>query len=198
MSQVGRLRENDIETLTGNSGGPVPPDGGGNINILGSAPIDVTGNPGTNTLTISDDGTIPTTFTEDSGTATPAANNLNIFGGTNITTSGAGSTVTINAHTGSQIVNITAVSSGPYVVGADDYYLSCDISGGAFDVELPNAPTTGRVIIVKDSTGNAATNNLTVTTVGGVVTIDGGTSFVMNTDYEAANFIFNGTSYEVF
>ncbi len=45
-----------IVELTGNSGGPVMPDGGGNINIVGSGDITVTGNPGTNTLTISDSG----------------------------------------------------------------------------------------------------------------------------------------------
>jgi hypothetical protein len=38
---------------------------------------------------------IPTTFTENSGTAIPAANNLNIVGSNGIQTSGSGSTVTI-------------------------------------------------------------------------------------------------------
>jgi len=42
----------DIETLTGNTGGAVGPDGAFNINILGSGGVNVTGNPGTNTLTI--------------------------------------------------------------------------------------------------------------------------------------------------
>jgi len=39
---------------------------------------------------------IPTSFVTDSGTAVPVANTLNIFGGTDITTSGAGNTVTIS------------------------------------------------------------------------------------------------------
>lgn len=47
--------------------------------------------------TISAGATIATTYTEDSGSATPSLNNLNILGGTGITTSGAGSTVTIDA-----------------------------------------------------------------------------------------------------
>ena len=41
-----------VNTLTGNSGGAVPPTAG-NINILGSGAVDVVGNPGTSTLTIS-------------------------------------------------------------------------------------------------------------------------------------------------
>lgn len=43
-----------VETLTGNSGGAVGPDGANNINVVGDGvTIDVSGNPGTNTLTIS-------------------------------------------------------------------------------------------------------------------------------------------------
>lgn len=38
---------------------------------------------------------IPTSFTEDTGTATPAANNLNVFGDNGIITQGSGDTVTI-------------------------------------------------------------------------------------------------------
>jgi len=39
--------------------------------------------------------TIPTSFVTDSGTATPAANTLNVIGGTAISTSGSGDTLTI-------------------------------------------------------------------------------------------------------
>lgn len=38
---------------------------------------------------------VPLQFTTDSGIAVPAANNLNVLGGSNTTTSGAGSTITI-------------------------------------------------------------------------------------------------------
>ncbi len=41
-----------VETLTGNTGGPVGPTGN-NINVVGTGLITVTGNPGTSTLTIS-------------------------------------------------------------------------------------------------------------------------------------------------
>lgn len=40
-----------IETLTGNSGGAVPPTGN-NVNVVGGGGVVVTGNPGTSTLTI--------------------------------------------------------------------------------------------------------------------------------------------------
>ena len=43
-----------IETLTGNSGGAVPPDGVGNIDVLGNngVGIDIVGTPGSNLLTV--------------------------------------------------------------------------------------------------------------------------------------------------
>lgn len=97
MSQQGQFRQGGLESLTGNTGGPVLPDSSDNINIIGNPPYIVTGNPTTNTLTISDDGTVPTTFTEDSGTATPSSNNLNILGDSTqgSVTSGSGETITI-------------------------------------------------------------------------------------------------------
>ena len=79
-----------------------------------------------------------------------------------------------------------------------DYYLSVNSSGSPITIELPNAPTTKKVYIVKDRTGSAAANNITVTTVGGAVTIDGATTFLMNTAYQSIQLIFNGTSYEIF
>lgn len=45
-----------LETITGNTGGAVGPDLGGNINLIGDSPITVTGNPGGNELTISISG----------------------------------------------------------------------------------------------------------------------------------------------
>lgn len=46
-----------VTTLTGNTGGAVGPNGSGNINVVGSGNITVSGNPGTNTETITLVGT---------------------------------------------------------------------------------------------------------------------------------------------
>jgi len=83
------------ETLTGNTGGPVPPTAN-NINVVGDGTkINVAGTPATSTLLITLGTDVATTYTENTGSATPASGNLNIFGTAPITTAGAGSTVTI-------------------------------------------------------------------------------------------------------
>ncbi len=118
--------------------------------------------------------------------------------------------VTINTATGAigsdagpsggSALTITSVNNAasPYTVLVGDQFLAVDTSGGAVSILLPNAPTTGRVIYVKDSTGTAAASNITVTTVGGAVNIDGATTFVMNTARESINVVFDSVAYEVF
>lgn len=49
---------------------------------------------GAGTITIAAMASVAVTYTEDTGTAVPAANNLNVLGSGSITTSGAGSTIT--------------------------------------------------------------------------------------------------------
>lgn len=85
-----------VETLTGNVGGPVGPDSLQNIDVVGAGPYIVTGNPAAWTLTIDDDGTIADQYTTNLGVAVPVANNLNVLGGTYIATVGVGDTITID------------------------------------------------------------------------------------------------------
>lgn len=91
----------------------------------------------------------------------------------------------------------TNVSTTPYVVLASDQYISVN-TGVAITINMPNTTTTGRIVRVKDRTGTASSNNITVTTPGGTVTFDGSTSYVININYGEAAFIFGGTNYEVF
>lgn len=70
---------NALETLTGNTGGPVPGDANDNINIIGAQGIIVSGNPGTNTLTVTPNspGNVASQFeTDDTVIAYPDATGL--------------------------------------------------------------------------------------------------------------------------
>lgn len=71
--------ENILQSLTGDVGAAVFPDGTNNITVTGTSGIVVTGNPGTNTLTLSM-GSAATSYVTDTNTAVPAAHSLNIFG----------------------------------------------------------------------------------------------------------------------
>lgn len=261
MSQSGALSSGGsgglvTETLTGNVGGPVGPDGAFNINITANTVMGITtvGNPGTHTINIvasqastTQLGTIQLAtnaeaiagtdtakaITADdlkaklgtqtlnglpigggSGgaftwTADPADGQLLIgFGGASpvlgtltagvgISIANAPGSITIT-NTGGAALSYTPVNTTPYVVLPGDQFISVDSSGAPITIELPNAPSTGRVFVIKDRLGTAATNNITITTVGGVVTIDGATSRLIILNFESLNLLFDGTGYQVY
>ena len=101
--------------------------------------------------------------------------------------------------TSASIVPVTNVifSMSPYTVLSSDYMLTVDVTSGAVTVKLPNAPPTGTVYVICDKVGLASTKNITVTTVGGSVTINGMTSILLVANYESIEVVFNGSNYQV-
>lgn len=129
--------------------------------------------------------------------ANPVLATITAGGGIGIA-NGAG-TITIST-TGTVAFAYTPVTfvMSPYAALGTDYYLGVNTLGGPVTVQLPNAPAIGRVYQVADASGNAAINAITVTTVGGIVLINGAVTFPINFPYGTFSFIFNGASYEVF
>lgn len=96
MSQLGTYNFYNIETLTGDVGGPVYAITG-NVNIVGDGIMTVVGDPVTATLTITTPGSVAISYTTDvGGPAVPVAHILALIGGNNITTTGLGNTVTFD------------------------------------------------------------------------------------------------------
>ena len=171
MSQQGRLVdvESAFETLTGNTGGAVSPDGSGDLTLAGTAPIVTTGNPGTNTITISTDGSIGESFPTDSGTAIPAAGALTMSGGTGVGTIGAGSTVTINLD--STVATSYSSDSGSAIAAAN----ILTIVGGTA-VSTTGAGSTITVNLSGAVTTSYPTDSGTATPTANALTIAGGTN----------------------
>lgn len=82
-------------------------------------------------------------------------------------------------------------NSGTFTATAQETYI-VDTSGGAATITLP-AAATDTFVRIKDN-GNANTNNITVQTPG-AETIDGQATDVITSDYEAVNYVSDGTNW---
>lgn len=171
MSQMGRLVdvESAFETLTGNTGGAVAPDGSGNLTLSGTAPLTTTGNPGTNTITITHDGSISESFPTDAGTAVPAAGALTIAGGIGVDTAGAGSTVTINVD-GTVATSYTSDSGSATPAGN-----ILTIVGGTGSV-TSGAGSTVTINVDTDVATSYASDSGSAIPAANIITIAGGTN----------------------
>ena len=204
-----------VEKLAPSAGTiPVTPDGANNINLVSGNNITTTGT-GLHTIQFSLTGT--TDHCLQVGNAAGSLTSLaaatdgqipigstgadpviaNITAGTNITITNGPGSITI-ASSSSPILNYILVNTN-YVATTSNLFISCDVNAGAITITLPAAPTTGEYWIVKDKEGvcNEAGKAITVT-VGGGVNIDGAPSYIINLAFGAAQFIFNGVSYEIF
>lgn len=84
----------------------------------------------------------------------------------------------------------------PYTVLVSDSIIGCDTSSSAITLNLPSCAscTAGFCFKFKDEGGNASTNNITIDP-NASETIDGETTFVINTDYDALTIYTNGSNW---
>ena len=181
-----------VETLTANSG--VATSVANNINVFGSSVVAGTNPVRTvasgNTLTV-DVQTAQAIASTDATKIGLAAFNSSDF---TVDANGFVSAKAVSAN----YTNVTHAMS-PYTVLTTDNYISVDCSAGTVQLNFFNAPTFDSRWVIKDRTGNAATNNITLTTPGGIVTFDGLTTYTMNSNYQAINLLANATpTYEVY
>ena len=130
------------------------------------------------------------------GTVTDDQQDLN--GEANLTFDG--STLTV---TGAQIVKrviLDTSSTTSYNVLAADYYIGVGSAGGTAQALTINLQAvsglTGRVIIIKDESGECGLYNITIDG-NGSETIDGQTTQVMNSNYASVTLVCNGASWSI-
>lgn len=82
------------------------------------------------------------------------------------------------------------------------YYIGVTSTASARTINLPDGtgtggvlPTPGQEFLIKDESGAASTHNITVTTQGGTITIDGATSQLINLNYGSMTVVFDGSNY---
>lgn len=93
-----------------------------------------------------------------------------------------------------RIINTMTATADPIT----DCYFSVDAASFPITIELPAAPAAGKYYIIKDTSGIAGTNNITITTAGAVGTFDGLYPLVMNSNFMAVTVVYDGFSrYEV-
>lgn len=158
----------DIETITGNLGGAIGPDGAFNINLLGSGNILVTGDPVTFTLTISEVNTSVVTLTGDAGGAVSAdgAGNIDVLGSGNILVTG---------NPGTNTLTISEVSTSTVTLTGDSGGAVSPDGAGNIDI-LAALSDTFNVLDIQ-SVGDPGTNTITITqfnTLTGLVSVVGG------------------------
>lgn len=157
MSQAGILNVGGssppvLETLTGNTGGAVPPTGN-NINVVGTGSITVTGNPATSTLTISinDNIVTGTATTTDGTTYVPFSASANIPLPTastcvSIRANMAGMDTSNNLAIGGELIgcakNVAGVVS---IVGTSDLTKNNDNTLSAWTANLTSSGTNVQV-----------------------------------------------------
>ena len=88
----------------------------------------------------------------------------------------------------------TPVTAATYTAKAGDRLIGVNRSG-VVTVTLPSAQVNaGRLFTIKDESGDASTNNITVATEGSE-TIDGAATNVIDNDYGAKHFYSDGTNW---
>ena len=94
--------------------------------------------------------------------------------------------------------SITTSAAGNYtVLTSDEVILKTGITSGGDVVTLPSGAATGQVFTIKDSSGAANSADIIRIETAGTETIDGSSTFAMQTSYESTTFIFDGTNYSI-
>lgn len=98
-------------------------------------------------------------------------------------------------HTAGERFRTTAVATSPYDVLATDMNLLVDTTS-ARTINLPASPALGDAYRIKDSTGTAGANNITIQ--GNGKNIEGSPSNTISTNFGKVAVVYNGTQWVIF
>lgn len=150
--------------------------------------------------TNNDSGYIQSTWT--TATAGSATSRMAFFtnsGGTlgeRFSLTGSGNTSAVNFTMSAGQIIARATSAGSPTVNNVQYLMGITDTSAPRTVTLPTGASvvTNQVFIIKDESGGANVNNITVT-AGGAINIDGATTHVISTAYGYVKVYWNGSKY---
>lgn len=87
---------------------------------------------------------------------------------------------------------VTTTVETDYTALLTDYFIGV-VTSGEFTITLPNGPT-GTVFIIKDVSGTASLNPITITNT---VNIDGQPGATIDTDYGSLTFIYSNNAWNI-
>lgn len=100
----------------------------------------------------------------------------------------------ISGFSGGITYKVTSVSTSTYVILKSDYILSVNFAGSVA-MTLPSGPTKGDFYTIKDQSGNADINNITITPATG--TIDGVSNYIISTNYQSVDIVYTGSEWSI-
>ena len=111
----------------------------------------------------------------------------------------AGNVLDLTVSTSPFVSYVNVVGPTTYIASTTTEFISCDTSGGAITVILPNNAAQGETFIIKDRTGNANVNNITIQVDGFVLTgftIDNlvDQTRIINTSTQSLRLLCNGAT----
>ena len=182
-----------VESLTGNTGGPVPADGAENINIIGTGNVTVAGNPGTNTLTISDTGSNPETLTGNTGGAVgpDGSNNINFVGMSPFTVAGNPGTNTLTIENDGNLAENYPTDSGTAIPASDTLNVfggtGISTSGVGNTITIDNSGDVATQYTEDSGTAVPSGNNLNVLGGTSIKTTGATDTITIDLDADVAN-----------
>lgn len=100
-------------------------------------------------------------------------------------------------NTGGKIENLAIVTGvTSYTANTSQEILSVNVASG-ITISLPSAPSIGQSFIIKDTSGGAQTNNITVTVNNSTYLIDGAGVDIISENYASARYVFDGNIYMI-
>ena len=93
------------------------------------------------------------------------------------------------------LAHAVSITASTYTVDSGsrpDYILLCNYAG-AITITLP-VPSMARIIKIKDASGNAGTNNITISHHASE-TIDGASTFIITNNFESIDVVSDGTNW---